>query len=242
VLRIIFIVFGCWLAISGSSLWQQEVGVVNARFIARDLGQRSFKAENAQIDKAYVSFASKNTLRSDWAEPEIGLALELDRIGYPPGFVPSPIRENRARMSAERLARASPTAASAWCVLALSEVRASVTTEGLFQKRFRSCFVLGRREIALVETRVHLALAIWGNLPRDLKTSAMLDVASALQERHTRSWMLDRLAYGVAVVAPAQEATALSLISPYGIDTEQRFQKQVLAYRKIHAERSDQFQ
>lgn len=241
-LRIIFIVFGCWLAISGSSLWQQEVGVVNARFIARDLGQRFFKAKNTQINTAYVSFASKNTARSDWAEPELGLALELDRMGFPPGFVPSPVRENRARMSAGRLARASPSAASAWCVLALSEVRASVTTEGLFEKRFRSCFALGRREISLVETRVHLALATWTTLPKDLKTAALLDVASALQERHTRNWMLDRLAYGVAVVAPAQEATALSLISPYGADMEQRFQKQVLSHRKIHAERSDQFQ
>lgn len=241
-LRLLFIVSGSWLAISGSCLWQQEAGVVNARFIARNLGQRFFKAENTQIDKAYVSFASKSTVRSNWAEPELGLALELDRMEFPPGFVPSPVRENRARMSAERLARASPSAASAWCVLALSEVRASVTTEGLFEKRFRSCFALGRREIALVETRVHLALATWTTIPKDLKTGALLDVASALQERHTRNWILDRLAYGVAVIAPAQEATALSLISPYGSDMEQRFQKQVLAYRKIHTGRSDQFQ
>ncbi|WP_156827209.1 hypothetical protein [Hyphomicrobium zavarzinii] len=241
-LRFLFTMIGLLLFISGTSLWQQEAEVTNARFVARDLGQRSFKAESNEIERAYVALASREPSRSDWADPELGLALELDRMGFPPGFVPTPVREHRVRNSAEHLASSSPSAAAAWCVLALSEVKAEVPTAGVFEERLRSCFVFGPREISVVEMRVHLALATWSKLPKDLKTAALIDVASALQERHTRDWMLDRLAYGVAVIAPAQEATVLSLLDPYGADLEQPFQKQVLSYRQAQAGRIDRFQ
>lgn len=241
-LRFSSAIIGTLLLISGTSLWQQEAEVSNARFVARDLGQRSFKAESHEIERAYVALASREPSRSDWAEPELVLALELDRMGFPPGFVPAPVREHRVRRSAEGFARASPSTAPAWCVLALSEVKAEVSTADLFERRLRSCFVLGPREISVVETRLHLVLAMWSTLSKDLKTAALIDVASALQDRQVRHWMLDRLAYGVAVIAPAQEAAVLSLIGPYGAELEQRFQKQVLSYRHAQVRSIDRFQ
>jgi len=241
-IRFLFTIIGSLLIISGTSLWQQEAEVVNARFVARDLGQRFFKAESNEIERAYVALASREPSRSDLAEAELGLALELDRIGFPPGFVPAPVREHRVRSAAEGLAHTYPSAAAAWCVLALSEVKTEVSTADLFERRLRACFASGPREMSVVEMRVHLALATWGKLPKELKTAALIDVASALQERHTRGWMLDRLAYGVAVIAPAQEATVLSLLGPYGADLELRFQKQVLSYRQAQARRIDRFQ
>lgn len=241
-LRLFFIILGAFLVWAGTGLARQEMAVIDARFVARDGRPRALKAPEAKIEQAFLELSARRTLRSDWLEAQIDLASELDRIGFPRGFVPSPLREQRVRSSAEDLGRASPMTADAWCLMALSEAKAPASPGTRFEALLRACYAFGPREISLVETRLHLALAVWEALPKDLKTVALVDIASALQDHRVRSWMLDRLAYGIAVIAPMRQDIALALVSPYGAEREQRFLKQILSYRKAHGARSDPFQ
>ena len=240
-LRLVCFVIGIYLVGFGFALTSTESGVVNARFIARDGRPRALSAKDFEIEQAYLALSSRNTFRGDWLEPEMGLALELDRIGYPSGFLPSPLREARIRQSAERLGRASPAAAEAWCLLALSEAKAGNGSHQLLAERLRACFALGPRERALFRTRLHLGLAAWDGLPKDLKIVVLAEVASALQGAG-RGRMLDMLAYGVAVIAPEREAMLLALIEPHGAEPRDRFKKQILAYRKRYGAQLERFQ
>lgn len=214
---------------------------MDARFVARDGRPGALKAPGFRVERAYLVLNGLQSFRSDLAELETDLAIELDRIGFPGGFLPSPLREARVKLSAGRLAQAAPAAADPWCGLALAEAKTSEGSQRAIEGRLRRCFALGPREIRLLEPRIHLALALWEQLPRDVRTAAMLDIATGLKDADFGGWTLERLAYGVAIVAPARESVVLPLIEQYGAEREQQFKNLIASYRARYGNQLGEF-
>lgn len=233
-LRVIGLCLGVCLAWLGGSLAWQEGNLVEARRVARDGLPGRLTAQDYDLEEAYRRFALVSS-RTDLLELETELALELDRRSYPKAFLGSGLREERIYASFVRLARAAPGVADAWCMLALAEARRLAEASDLVNERLRACYALASREVKLFETRLHLSLAIWDRLPMDLRRRALTDAARGLQDRHFGGWMLEKLAYGVAVIAPDKEAVLLPLIEPYGSEAVQRFKTRIIAYRKQFA-------
>jgi hypothetical protein len=233
-LRLVCVAAGAVLLWSGVTLARQEGELTAARFAARDGRPGALRAKGANLERAYLAFANARDSRGDLAEPELDLAVELDRAGLPGGFLGGAEREGRIKAAAQRLARSSPVAANAWCTLALVESRTREGSQSFIARALDACYRLGPRDITLVEPRLYLSLALWDTLPKAARTKALVDVAAALQDLY-RDWMVDRLAYGAAVIAPARSELISTFISPYGDAVERRFSEQLMGYRKRFA-------
>jgi hypothetical protein len=236
-LRIGCIIAGALVAWFGAALARQEGDLAWARFAARDGRPGSLKAKGADLERAHLAFANAPASREDIAETELDLAVALNRSGFPGGFLAAAEREERIRAAAQRLARASPITANAWCTLALVEAKALERSQSAVEGFLSACYRLGPRDISVVETRLHVALGLWGVLPKAIRLAALEDVAAGLSGEY-RDWMLDRLAYGVAVVAPAREELITSFVAPYGDDVHKRYAALLASYRKQFARAS----
>lgn len=240
VLRLLLLLIAAGVSWSGVSLVADEGPLVGARLIAREGRPAALVADDAAIDGAYRAF-SQAAGWTDVVETELGLALELDRRGFPRAFVASPVREERIASSARRLAHASPVAAEAWCMLALAEAKAQGRSSDAVNAHLRACYRFGPREIVLYEARLDLAYALWDELPKDVRRLAMTDAAAALRDRHFNAWAIERLSYGAAIIAPARAAIFLPLIQQYGSEAELRFQRSLVSHRRRYSDRAGEF-
>lgn len=230
-LRILALLLGSYLACFGIVLADDERGLVESRLVARDGLPGRLRSSDFAVDDAYRALASASP-RGDSLELEAALALELDRRQFPKAFVDSGVREDRVAHAFDRMARAVPVSADAWCMRALHNARMHAPDWRAVEANLRACYELGPREIRLFESRVLLSFAAWDELPKDLRRRALTDAAVGLADAHFRGWMLERLAYGAAIIAPAKEPVFRVLIEPHGDELVKRFQSRIIAFRK----------
>jgi hypothetical protein len=228
---------GLWMVFAGGLLTRQEAGLVGARFTARDGQPGPLKASLPDVEAAHREFASIRAPSSDVADVELKLAIFLDHARVSAGFLGGVAREARLRSASLRLLRADPLSGDAWCMLAVLAAKSVERDDATIRERLSVCYAVAPREVSAVDKRLHLALALWNELPKDLQVSAAADIASALQSSSLREWMLDRLGYGIGVVAPSREPLVESLLAGYGDEVRKKFQRAKLEHRKQHRKR-----
>jgi hypothetical protein len=132
--------------------------------------------------------------------------------------------------------RAAPLDSKSWCILALAQSQELGITPGVIET-IRACYAYGPREIGLINGRLMLALGAWDRLPQDIRTAAMIDVATALGNPMLAPWMAKRLAYAVTWIAPGQAPLAETLLDTYGGEFKVKYEEAVSAYRSAAGKR-----
>jgi hypothetical protein len=226
-LRVVCFFAGLALAGTGALLAREEAMLVEARHVARDGYLARPGTPVSAIRKAYADVAAIRP--GDRGELE--LAIELYGRGGVGGGEMLIARQARVERAAANVARKAPLDAKAWCVLALAHSKTAGLTPPAVDM-LRTCYALGPREIGVVNGRLMLVLEFWDALPQDVRNAAMIDVAAALGEPGLGPWMVQRLAYAVAAVAPAREPLVVTLLDTYGENLKPRYEQAVSALRR----------
>jgi hypothetical protein len=135
---------------------------------------------------------------------------------------------------ATTLATRSPLEGKAWCILSIAEARIHGMT-GLAAQRLRACYRFAPLEPVVTTWRLSLALATWHNLPADLKTSAMTEIAQHLSSPQARPGMVLILAFAIATLAPNQETLVRSLTDLHGEPVKVQFERALKIFQQRRA-------
>jgi hypothetical protein len=128
------------------------------------------------------------------------------------------------------LSMRSPSEGKAWCVLSISEAHRNGMTNLAIQ-RLRACYKFAPYEADVTPWRLSLAMASWADLPPDLQTSALTEVAYQLSNPILRSRMAQQLAFITTALAPEQTPLAMSLLELHGQPVKLEFERSVQAIK-----------
>ena len=218
----------------GGTLTAYEMQVSGIRQALRGEGSELSVPGNAE--RAGLAIRTE-LLDSDVASRLLGFALYKERSGaLANAGRADPWTEQWIEETASALVTRSPLDAQPWCILAIAEARRNGMSN-LAARRLRACYKYAPFEDWAVGWRLSLALASWGELPSDLRASAMTEVAHQLSIRELRPVMLQRLAFVTATIAPERAALAKSLAGLHGERTMLQFENTVQGIRKEQAKR-----
>jgi hypothetical protein len=230
-LRVVCILAGLCLALYGGGLAYEELGLIEARHVARDRGPKGLKASDETLDAAFRLASAVGAPGEERAQLMLDLALALESRRGAGDAARAALDRERIYSAALRLTHLAPLSARAWCALALANAKAEgVTVRAASQ--LEACYHYGPREITVVDGRLAFSLAAWDALPLSVRNAAMIDVAVGLRDEHLRWRMVDRLANIVVTVAPARAALAATLVEQYGEQLKGQYSKALERYRR----------
>ncbi len=232
-LRLCCLIAGLALAGAGALMARQELALADARHVARDARPGRTTVPVSRLREAYSALDAVNARGTD----QLDIAIKLHGLGETDGTESLIVRHARVYRAAEKLARASPLDARAWCVLALAQSKAIGITPAVVEQ-IRACYAFGAREIGIIDGRLMFVWSAWDQLPQDVRNAAMIDVAATLEDPALAPWMANRLAYAVATVAPSRAPLAETLLDTYGEQLKVRYEQAVSSYRRVAAARN----
>jgi hypothetical protein len=219
----------------GGSLTAYEMQVSGIRQALRSNGSELPMPGDA--NGAGVSIQT-DSLDSDVAGRLLGFALYKESSGaLANAGRADPQAEQWIEGIAARLAARSPLDAQPWCILAIAETRRNGMSS-LAVRQLRACYKYAPFEDWAVTWRLSLALASWNQLPSDLRSSAITEIAYQLSIQELRSVMVQRLAFATATIASERAALARSLVELHGQQIKGRFEETLQAFRKQQDKRS----
>jgi hypothetical protein len=225
------VVIGAVLCIQGISLAWNEVRLLPARAVMREVRISYTPAEVPQLHAAIALLNAAGRSTDEMRRNRLSLLLlshhtAAAKPGAPETAATAAAAENAARLVAE----GAPASGQGWCALTdLSTMRRGYSQE---TERFLDlCHTTAPREAWLLEGRMRMAMLLWPRLPERLQAEALEDVLTAIRQPDP-AWGINKLAYIAGGIAPQRADTIRRIILQYRPELSAAFERQLQGYRQ----------